>query len=34
MEALNKTAVRLLNLLGYDDVTRVITTVGPEQEYF
>ena len=34
MEALNKTAVRLLNLLEYDDVTRVITTVGPEQEYF
>ena len=34
MEALDKTAVRLLNLLGYDDVTRVITTVGPEQEYF
>ena len=34
MEALNKTGVRLLNLLGYDDVTRVITTVGPEQEYF
>lgn len=34
MEALDKTAVRLLNILGYDDVTRVITTVGPEQEYF
>ncbi|WP_455538325.1 glutamine synthetase III family protein [Terrisporobacter sp.] len=34
MEALNKTAVRLLNILGYKDVTRVITTVGPEQEYF
>lgn len=34
MEALNKSAVRLLNLIGYNDVTRVITTVGPEQEYF
>ena len=34
MEAIDKTAVRLLNLIGYDDVTRVITTVGPEQEYF
>ncbi|MCI6457514.1 MAG: glutamine synthetase III [Clostridium sp.] len=34
MAALDKTAVRLLNILGYDDVTRVITTVGPEQEYF
>lgn len=34
MEALDKTAVRLLNLLGYNDVTRVVTTVGPEQEYF
>ena len=34
MEAIDKTAIRLLNLIGYDDVTRVITTVGPEQEYF
>lgn len=34
MEAIDKTTVRLLNLIGYDDVTRVITTVGPEQEYF
>lgn len=34
MEVIDKTAVRLLNLLGYNDVTRVITTVGPEQEYF
>lgn len=34
MEALSKSAVRLLNIIGYSDVTRVITTVGPEQEYF
>ena len=34
MEALSKSAVRLLNIIGYTDVTRVITTVGPEQEYF
>ena len=34
MEAIDKTAIRLLNLIGYDDVTRVITTIGPEQEYF
>ncbi|MEE1105602.1 MAG: glutamine synthetase type III, partial [Ruminococcus sp.] len=27
-------AVKLLHLLGRTDVTRVITTVGPEQEYF
>lgn len=34
MEAINKEGVRLLNLLGLKDVTRVTTTVGPEQEYF
>ncbi len=34
MEAINKSAVKVLNLLGYNDVTRVITTVGAEQEYF
>lgn len=34
MEAINKSAVRLLHLLGETDVNRVITTVGPEQEYF
>lgn len=34
MEALDKTAVRLLKILGHNDITRVITTVGPEQEYF
>ena len=34
MEALDKTAVKILNILGYNDVTRVITTVGAEQEYF
>ncbi|QFJ55348.1 glutamine synthetase III [Pseudobutyrivibrio xylanivorans] len=34
MEALDKQAVRVLKLFGHDDVKRVITTVGPEQEYF
>ncbi len=34
MERINSEAVKLLHLLGKTDVTRVITTVGPEQEYF
>lgn len=34
MEALNVQALRILKLFGKDDVKRVITTVGPEQEYF
>ncbi len=34
MEALDKQAVRILKLFGHDDIKRVITTVGPEQEYF
>ena len=34
MDALSKEATQMLNLLGYEDVTNVITTVGPEQEYF
>ena len=35
MEALSKQALRILKLFGTDaGVTRVITTVGPEQEYF
>ena len=34
MEKLSAEAVRILNLLGKDDVYRVTTTVGPEQEYF
>ena len=34
MEALDKSAVRLLKLFGMDDVTRVTANVGPEQEYF
>ncbi|MBQ5365649.1 MAG: glutamine synthetase III, partial [Spirochaetales bacterium] len=33
MEAVSAEAVRILKLFG-DDVRRVITTVGPEQEYF
>ena len=34
MERLSTEAVKVLHLLGKTDVTRVITTVGPEQEYF
>lgn len=34
MEALNKEAVKILHLLGNTEVTSVITTVGPKQEYF
>lgn len=34
MQALDKQAVRVLKLFGHDEVKRVITTVGPEQEYF
>jgi len=34
MEALSRQAVRILRLFGNDQVTRVVTTVGPEQEYF
>ncbi|MCQ2558417.1 MAG: glutamine synthetase III, partial [Oscillospiraceae bacterium] len=34
MEAINKQALRILKLFGNTDVTRVSTTVGPEQEYF
>ncbi len=34
MEALSNSAVKMLHLLGNTGVTRVSTTVGPEQEYF
>ena len=34
MEALNKQALRVLRLFGSQDVRRVTTSVGPEQEYF
>ncbi|WP_044930905.1 glutamine synthetase III family protein [Butyrivibrio sp. AC2005] len=34
MEALSKESVKLLHLLGYEDVKRVNTTIGSEQEYF
>lgn len=34
MEAISEQAVRVLKALGMNDVKRVITTVGPEQEYF
>ncbi|MBQ4052236.1 MAG: glutamine synthetase III [Clostridia bacterium] len=33
-EALNRQAMRILKLFGNDDVTKTVTTVGPEQEYF
>ncbi|HEX8648254.1 MAG TPA: glutamine synthetase III [Thermoleophilaceae bacterium] len=34
MDALSKSAIRALRLLGDDAAQRVFTTVGPEQEYF
>ena len=34
MEALNLQALRILRLFGNKDVQRVVTNVGPEQEYF
>ncbi len=34
MEALNNQSLRVLRHLGDDTVSKVITTVGPEQEYF
>ncbi|HPD01037.1 MAG TPA: glutamine synthetase III [Acetivibrio sp.] len=34
MDALNKQALRIMKLFEHDNVTRIITTVGPEQEYF
>jgi glutamine synthetase len=34
MDALSRSAVRALRLLGDDTASRVFTTVGPEQEYF
>lgn len=34
MSALNKEALRILKLFGHTDISKVITTVGPEQEYF
>ncbi len=34
IEAIESRALRILKLFGNDAVTRVVTTVGPEQEYF
>ena len=34
MDAVNKQALRITKLFGMDDVNRVVTSVGPEQEYF
>ena len=34
MDALSRSAVKALHLLGEEEVERVYTTVGPEQEYF
>ena len=34
MEAVSEQAVKVLHLLGFEDVQRVSGTVGPEQEYF
>ncbi|MDQ3759189.1 MAG: glutamine synthetase III, partial [Actinomycetota bacterium] len=34
MDALSRSAIRALRLLGEEEAQRVFTTVGPEQEYF
>ena len=34
MDALSKSAIRALRILGDEEAKRVFTTVGPEQEYF
>ncbi len=34
MQVINKHAMRVLKLFGHDEVGQVLTTVGPEQEYF
>lgn len=34
MQVINKEALRILKLFGKNNVKRIITTVGPEQEYF
>jgi glutamine synthetase len=34
MDALSRSAIKALRLLGDDEAKRVFTTVGPEQEYF
>ena len=34
MDAINRQALRVLKLFGNEDVKRVVTSVGPEQEYF
>jgi glutamine synthetase len=34
MDALSRSAIRALRLLGDEDSKRVFTTIGPEQEYF
>ena len=33
-EAVNRQALRILKLFGNEDVSKTVTTVGPEQEYF
>ena len=34
MDALSRSAIKALRLLGDEESQRVFTTVGPEQEYF
>lgn len=34
MEAINNQALRILKLFGHSEVTKISTSVGPEQEYF
>ncbi len=34
MDAINREGLRIAKLFGLDDVKRIVTSVGPEQEYF
>ena len=34
MDSINRSALKILRLFGNDSVTRVVTTIGTEQEYF
>ena len=34
MDTLNREAVKILHLLGNNEIKHINTTVGPEQEYF
>ena len=34
MDAINKQGLRITKILGMNDVKKIVTSVGPEQEYF